>query len=177
VLSKPDTSWGGRSGRLTAEMIRQIIGEEKIPVENVEVFFCGPQGMMEVAEETLDKIGIDHKRRFKESFVTVPREKEVADAAISTDFEESEVSILLDGEEYHVNVKPGEFILENALDADIDMPFSCQSGLCTTCRGKLISGKVSMEDPDGLTDDEIKEGYILTCVSHPASKEIKIEIG
>jgi ring-1,2-phenylacetyl-CoA epoxidase subunit PaaE len=74
-------------------------------------------------------------------------------------------------------VKRDEFILETALDHDIDIPFSCQSGLCTTCRGKLVSGKVRMEDPDGLSDAEIAEGYILTCVSHPDSQEIKIEIG
>ena len=67
-------------------------------------------------------------------------------------------------------------ILEKALDADIDMPFSCQGGICTSCRGKLLSGRVEMEDPDGLSDEEIEAGYILTCVSHPLSKDVKINI-
>ena len=93
------------------------------------------------------------------------------------DISESNVTIILDDEEYFLKIKPDEFILEAALDEDLDMPFSCQSGICTTCRGRLLSGNVIMEDPEGLSDEEIKAGYILTCVSHPNSKDLKIEIG
>ncbi len=176
VLSRPDSNWQGRSGRITADMIKEIVSEENLSNKNTDVFFCGPSGMMETAEHVLEEMGIKNENRHKESFVTAsPKKENVPDQTNS--FKESTVTLQLDGDEYQVVVKPTEFILENALDADIDAPFSCQSGLCTTCRGKLISGKVTMEDPDGLTDEEIAQGYVLICVSHPASKEIKIEIG
>ena len=90
---------------------------------------------------------------------------------------ESTVTIILDNEAYELMIKTEEFILEAALDADLNMPFSCQSGICTTCRGKLISGEVRMVDPEGLSREEIASGYILTCISHPASKDLKIKVG
>jgi ring-1,2-phenylacetyl-CoA epoxidase subunit PaaE len=87
------------------------------------------------------------------------------------------VTIMLYGEEFKITVEPGRSILETALDANINMPFSCQSGLCTACRGKLKTGKVQMDNPDGLSDDEIAQGYVLTCVSHPLTENVVIEMG
>ena len=88
-----------------------------------------------------------------------------------------EVSVIYDGEEYNFTVESGATILETALDQDIDLPYSCQSGLCTACRGKLISGKVKMDEDEGLSDAEREEGYVLTCVGHPLTDDVKIEIG
>ena len=62
------------------------------------------------------------------------------------------------------------------LENDIDLPYSCQSGVCTACQGKLLKGTVSMDVSDGLSDEEIEEGYILCCQSHPTSDEVEIEI-
>ena len=56
------------------------------------------------------------------------------------------------------------------------MPFSCQSGLCTACRGKLLSGEVKMDEDGGLSDNEIKEGYVLCCVGRPLTSDVKIRI-
>ena len=73
--------------------------------------------------------------------------------------------------------KPHVHILEAALDMEIDLPFSCQSGLCTACRGKCVSGKVKMDEEEGLSEAEIEAGYVLPCVSHPLTDDVKIEIG
>jgi ring-1,2-phenylacetyl-CoA epoxidase subunit PaaE len=175
ILSKPEKTWQGNSGRITSDMIKKIIKETDPDLQNTEAFFCGPPGMMDTAERIMEDLGVDKSCFYKESFVVSPSKKEIKEEKKKEIEGNSRVVINLDGEDHEIMVKQNEFILETALDHDIDIPFSCQSGLCTTCRGKLISGKVSMEDPDGLTDDEIKEGYILTCVSHPASNEIKIE--
>ncbi len=177
VLSKPEKSWKGKSGRLTADMVKHIIQETNFNLHNTDVFFCGPSGMMNTAEMVMEELGVDKSRFYKESFVATPSRKESPEDQEELSEETSKVHILVDGQEHEVNVKRNEFILETALDHDIDIPFSCQSGLCTTCRGKLLNGKVRMEDPDGLSEGEIAEGYILTCVSHPDSREIKIEIG
>jgi ring-1,2-phenylacetyl-CoA epoxidase subunit PaaE len=177
VLSKPEKSWKGRSGRITADMVKNIISETEFNLHNTEVFFCGPAGMMETAGLVMEELGVDRSRFHKESFVATPAKKEEAEKEEEIPDDTSRVHVVVDGQENVVMVKRNEFILETALDNDVDIPFSCQSGLCTTCRGKLISGKVRMEDPDGLSDDEIAQGYVLTCVSHPDSNEIKIEIG
>jgi ring-1,2-phenylacetyl-CoA epoxidase subunit PaaE len=177
VLSKPEKSWKGRSGRITADMVESIIKETGFNSQNAEVFFCGPAGMMETAELVMEELGLDRTRFHKESFVATPSKKEETENEEEIQDDSSSVHIFVEGQEHVVTVKRDEFILETALDNDVDIPFSCQSGLCTTCRGKLISGKVRMEDPDGLSEDEIAQGYVLTCVSHPDSKEIRIEIG
>ena len=66
--------------------------------------------------------------------------------------------------------------METALDEGLDMPFSCQSGLCTACRGLCTSGKVNIAEGDALSEDEIKEGYVLTCVGHPMTDDVVINM-
>ena len=89
---------------------------------------------------------------------------------------DSSIKINMDGETSKFIMSPSETILDKALDNDIDLPYSCQSGVCTACQGKLISGTVTMDVSDGLSDDEIEEGYILCCQSHPTSDDVEIEI-
>jgi ring-1,2-phenylacetyl-CoA epoxidase subunit PaaE len=90
---------------------------------------------------------------------------------------DTHVRILLDGKWYEFMASRKESILDAALNQGLDMPYSCQSGLCTACRGKCTKGKVRMDETEGLSDDELQEGYVLTCVGHGASAEVEIEIG
>jgi ring-1,2-phenylacetyl-CoA epoxidase subunit PaaE len=57
------------------------------------------------------------------------------------------------------------------------LPYSCQSGLCTACRGKALSGQVKLDEEEGLSKSERAEGYVLTCVGHPMTDDVVIEIG
>ena len=68
----------------------------------------------------------------------------------------------MDGEKIDLEVKKSETILDAALENDIDLPYSCQSGVCTACMAYLKSGEVDMEVSDGLSDEEIDDGYILS---------------
>jgi ring-1,2-phenylacetyl-CoA epoxidase subunit PaaE len=179
VLSQPSNTWTGEKGRLSSDQIKNIFKQLNIQLDHSSFFVCGPKGMMDTVGATLDHLNVDVKNRFKESFYGSDSRKKVTNKEQSKKetISESKVKILLDNEEHDIIVKSDEFILETALDADLNMPFSCQGGVCTSCRAKLISGKVFMEDPEGLSDEEIEDGYILTCVSHPVSKDIKIEMG
>ena len=88
----------------------------------------------------------------------------------------SKVTIHIDGDTYDIEVGKKETILDAGLENDIDMPYSCQSGVCTTCQGKLISGNVKMNVSDALSDEEIAKGYILCCQSIPLTDSLVIEI-
>ena len=80
----------------------------------------------------------------------------------------AEVIIELDGKEHSIQVG-SETILEAALKAGIDAPFSCRSAICSTCMAKLEEGEVSMDQNHVLTDEEVEEGFVVTCQSHPPS--------
>ena len=116
---------------------------------------------------------------FKESFVQgiIAKETKKEDAKTSSEVKTREVTIRYDGQEFKVTVKPKDSILASALDQGIDLPYSCQSGLCTACRGKALSGEVKLDEEEGLSKSERDEGYVLTCVGHPMTDDVVIEIG
>jgi ring-1,2-phenylacetyl-CoA epoxidase subunit PaaE len=88
---------------------------------------------------------------------------------------EVEVTVRLYGEEHHFRMKPNEYVLYAAIEAGVDAPHSCLSGYCATCRAKLLEGRVRMEINDALTDEEVAQGYILTCQSIPLTERIVVD--
>ncbi|MEJ5286233.1 MAG: hypothetical protein CH6_2389 [Candidatus Kapaibacterium sp.] len=81
------------------------------------------------------------------------------------------VKVKLYGENYTIEVESDESILQAAFRAGLDPPFSCQVGVCGSCMAKLESGQVVMDERDALTDEEIDNGFILTCQSHPITDD------
>lgn len=79
------------------------------------------------------------------------------------------VKVILDGNNYEITVNEGDTILEAAINADLDPPYACRVAACCSCKAKLLEGKVEMDDDEPLTQEEIEEGFILTCQSHPKS--------
>ena len=84
------------------------------------------------------------------------------------------ITIICDDIEYNLEMNDDKTILDFALENDIDAPYSCQGGICSTCLAKLDKGTVKMDNNQILTDDEIQEGYILSCQSRPTSDEVVI---
>lgn len=90
-------------------------------------------------------------------------------------YDEKSIKVKIYSEVHQITVEQDEVILEAALRANLDPPFSCQIGACATCRALLVSGKVEMECTDALTDDEVRDGYILTCQSHPLTDDVFVD--
>lgn len=86
----------------------------------------------------------------------------------------NKVKVILDGEDFQLELEEGQTILDAAIEADIDPPYACQAAACCTCRAKVLEGTVKMDDSDMLTDWEIEEGFILTCQSHPTSEGVVV---
>lgn len=85
----------------------------------------------------------------------------------------AEVTIVLDGKEHVIEVG-SETILEAALKAGIDAPFSCRSAICSTCMAQLVEGEVKMDMNHVLTEEELEEGFVVTCQSHPTTDKVKV---
>ncbi|MFK7952918.1 MAG: 2Fe-2S iron-sulfur cluster-binding protein [Ekhidna sp.] len=163
-------------GRPTEEMIEEICNANSCD-DQTEFYICGPQPMMDIVSSGLKKAKYSDSNIMMESFDSSKDETSSKKSKKSGDIEESEVTILLDGEEYSMTVKKSDSVLDTALKNDLDMPYSCQSGLCTACRGKCVEGQISIDEAEGLSQDELDDGYVLTCVGKPLSDRIKVEIG
>ena len=177
-LETPPSDWSGYTGWLDVSKLKTAFTDlSDDTYSDVSYFTCGPEPMMNIVMETLSEMGVADDKKHKESFVagnTSP--KEIIDEAAQK-LGDTEVTIILDGEEHKYTVSPKSTILESGLDQNLDMPYSCQSGLCTACRGKCLSGKVKMDEEDGLSDEEKAQGYVLLCVGHPMTDDVVIEIG
>ena len=88
---------------------------------------------------------------------------------------EGTVTILLDRQKASVNRVANETLLESARRAGLSPPFSCEAGNCGTCMAKLVEGKATMRVNDALDDDEVAEGYILTCQGVPDTESVTVE--
>ena len=183
TISDFNDNYTGLKGMVNSEdllkLVKENLGERS---KEAEYFICGPEEMMEKVKDDLERINVDHKKIHIEHFTApVHHEEFIPQKDSGEDFDESEilkereVKVILDGSEHMLTVPPGVNILQAAIKADLDPPFSCKSGICTTCRAKLVSGKVKMDEREGLSDAEIEEGYILTCQSHPLTNNVKLE--
>ncbi len=88
---------------------------------------------------------------------------------------DAKITIVLDGETFeYIHTDPEDSIVDAALEEDIDVPFSCMAGVCSSCRARLLKGSVTMDETHSLTEEEIADKYILSCQSHPTSDEVHI---
>jgi ring-1,2-phenylacetyl-CoA epoxidase subunit PaaE len=176
-LSQP-TKEGVIPAKLSPSSLKETLIQQGWFAGKFDAFVCGPNGMMENTIEALKSMEVADELIHKESFFNAaPAFESISDADAAPVKGEDTVTIVYAGSEYVIDVPKNKSILEAALDLDIDLPYSCQSGLCTACMGKCTSGKVTMpSDADGLSDKEIKQGYVLTCVGRPVAPNTVIEI-
>lgn len=176
VISQPAANWPGLKGRINqASIVYYLKQELNVNIAAAHYYLCGPQGMMTEVQASLAMFDVPAGQIHQESFgVTTSAEIEQAeeDGSLQT----QEITLIYEGKEHKLTVQPSETILEAALEADIDIPYSCQAGMCTACMGLCKSGKVGMDEEDGLTPGEIAKGYILTCVAHPLSAGVVIDL-
>jgi ring-1,2-phenylacetyl-CoA epoxidase subunit PaaE len=147
-----------------------------------EVFLCGPEQMTFSIKEWLESRGVERKKIHFELFHTLdggaaaPRRVVTEGGSTVRRDEVSRVTVRLDGISHTFELPyEGSSVLETALMEGVDLPFACKGGVCSTCRAKLLEGKVEMDQNYALEADELAAGYILTCQSHPRSEKVVVD--
>lgn len=141
-------------------------------------FICGPPPMMTAVSETLQAHGMDAAAIKTELFASAQpgRAARKAAAANAQNPDRSIATIVIDGVARDIEIAQNrQSVLEAALQANIDAPYACRAGVCSTCRAKLLEGEIEMDQNYALDDDDVARGYILTCQSHPRSKRIVVD--
>jgi ring-1,2-phenylacetyl-CoA epoxidase subunit PaaE len=139
-------------------------------------FICGPGPMMDAAEGALLDRNIPKERIHIERFTADRPAGALAQemAQLQTQAEGATVAVTLDGRTRRVPFTAGN-ILDSARAAGLPAPFACKAGVCATCRAKVTSGKVEMAVHYGLTDEEVADGYVLTCQSVPVGNGVAVD--
>jgi ring-1,2-phenylacetyl-CoA epoxidase subunit PaaE len=139
-------------------------------------FICGPGPMMDAAEGALLDRNIPKERIHIERFTADRPPEAVAReiAELQTKAEGVTIAVTLDGRTRRVPFTAGN-ILDSARASGLPAPFACKAGVCATCRAKVINGKVEMAARYGLTDEEVADGYVLTCQSVPLGDGVAVD--
>ncbi len=177
ILSKEFNNSDLFTGRISAEKSR-IFLTKLIDVEEVDEFFiCGPQEMNEEIRDLLLEYKVDRKKIHVELFTTgIPKNNQAKVVTSTLIGFEAQVQITLDSNTFQFSLSSsGDSILDGALKAGADLPFACKGGVCSTCRAKLTEGQVEMDVNYALEPDELTQGYILTCQSHPKTQRVVVD--
>lgn len=180
VLSRQAQEVDLLQGRIDGKKVRDII-KALLPVGSMdEVFICGPDEMITATETALIEEGVPADRIRTERFtVNLPPGAHPVGAsstaeAVAAAAKDITMTLVLDGKQHEIAIGPDDHLLDAALNAGLDLPFSCKAGVCCTCRAKLTEGEVVMDKNFTLEADEMAQGFVLSCQARATSKRITL---
>lgn len=160
------------ANRLTNIKVEQLVNEQlSFAKDKAEFYLCGPFVYMRMIRLTLLYMGIDAQQIHKENFVleTVPV------TGSQTNYPPKNIRINFNNEMHDIAAGENQSILQAALQNNIQLPYSCRSGICSACVAFCKTGKVEMAKNEVLTDEDIAKGWILTCTGHALTDDVEVE--
>lgn len=181
VLSREQRIAPLLSGRIDAEKLQQLLGTAIHADDVDEWFLCGPFELVQLCRDTLAERGVKPENVRFELFTSGKPDRPEGQAGrpvVVDEYQDTyKITFKLDGLQGEVATPTHarESILNAALRVRPDVPFACAGGVCGTCRAKVVSGSVTMDENYALEQDELDKGYVLTCQSHPTSKDVTLD--
>ena len=153
-------------GRISYHLIKNYTQKEPIDA----YYLCGVEQMITDVSEGLKNEGYAPQNIHYELFTASATEQKIETLNGNT-----QLSILLDDEEHELEILPNQTVLEAILKQNIDAPYSCQGGVCSSCAAKIIEGSAQMKKNNALSESDVANGLILTCQAVPTSGILKID--
>lgn len=159
-------------GRIEKSTVNLILKNKHKDLIIDAYYLCGPEAMIHTVKDVLTEHEVAKDRVFFELFKAAkPTERDTTTIPDG----QTKITILLDDESTTFEMSQKQTILEAALDKDLDAPYSCQGGICSSCLARVTEGEVKMRKNSILTDGEVAEGLILTCQAHPLTPNVSID--
>jgi ring-1,2-phenylacetyl-CoA epoxidase subunit PaaE len=179
VLSRQAQEVPLLEGRIDEAKVKEIVSSLLPAASMDEVFICGPEAMIEATEKALVEVGVPERNIRTERFTSPTLEalpanerKQVVLGHAPESKGEVALTVVLDGKRHKMQMSASDKILDVALAAGLDLPYSCKGGVCCTCRAKVMQGSVVMEKNFTLEKWEAEQGFVLSCQAKPTSKEV-----
>ena len=176
IFSREKTESDFNYGRIDVSKLHKL--SKFVNFNKVDHFFiCGPEKMIFTVKDFLKGWGIDTEKIHFELFTTpTKKHTKIYKTVEETTPSGSDITLKIDGRTFEFKLGYNEeTILDAGLAQGADLPFACKGGVCCTCKAKLVEGEVEMEANYGLEKSEVKEGFILTCQSHPRSEKVIVD--
>ncbi len=180
VLSRQPQEAALLNGRIDASKVGELLSA-LLPIADIdEAFLCGPEGMIEGTTQALLAAGMPAQRVHSERFFSPgapppsPRPVDTRGTVAHTEAPACRLDVVIDGKTHHIAMAAGERVLDAALAAGLDLPYSCRGGVCCTCRARVLEGQVAMDKNYTLEDWEIAKGFVLTCQAQPLTPTLRV---
>ncbi|MEN9330020.1 MAG: 1,2-phenylacetyl-CoA epoxidase, subunit [Pseudomonadota bacterium] len=176
ILSRQAQEVDLLEGRIDGDKVRAIM-QAFLPVKSMdEVFICGPEAMIEATQKALVDAGVPAQRVYSERFASgaAPATPQAPRSEKAKSLSGMALTVVLDGKSHEMRIQPDEHILDVALNAGLDLPYSCKGGVCCTCRAKVTEGSVAMDKNFTLESWEMDKGFVLSCQARATSAKVVI---
>jgi len=158
-------------GRIDTSTVNYALKNKHKTISFDGFYLCGPEAMIHTVTDTLLENEIDKSKIHFELFTAT----EIKDELPVTADGETQIQVTVDDEEFSFAMSKKMLVLDAVLKENIDAPYSCQGGVCSSCIARVTKGKATMVQNQILTDGEIEEGLILTCQAHPVTATLKVD--
>lgn len=179
ILSREKTDAALNFGRISKDKCNELFSKLLDLKSTDEFFICGPEDMIFSVKAFLEEKGIAEKKIHFELFTTPGQHKVTRHKAQGTNEEgpQSNITVKLDGRsiDFSISLNSDTTILDAAMQQGADVPYACKGGVCCTCKAKLLEGEVKMDVHWGLEQEEIEQGFILTCQAHPVTEKVTVD--
>jgi ring-1,2-phenylacetyl-CoA epoxidase subunit PaaE len=175
VLSRELQDVSALNGRIDGEKVAAFM-RYVVPLQSVDnVLLCGPPDFLDGCIAALKDLGVAEEAILVERFTAPGERPAVAAGRDAAEADKTDVAVTLDGVTTTLRLAPGQRVLDAALEAGLDVPYSCRAGMCCTCRARVTEGAVEMAQNYSLRPEELAAGYVLTCQSTPTTDRVAVD--